>query len=52
MERVQVEEMDEGRKSAKKKMGTMTIQKNVMQGWGKGTRSLVNGARISPKKSR
>ena len=32
MERVQVEEMDEGKKSAKKKKRTMAIEKNVMQG--------------------
>ena len=33
-------------------MRIMAIKKNVTQGWGKGTRSLVNYARIALKKSR
>ena len=42
MERVQVE-VDEGKTSGKRKKKIMaTIQKNVMQGWGEGKRSMMN----------
>ena len=44
-----MEEVGEGKKSAKNK-STVAIQKNAMQGWGKGTRSLVNWARIPLKR--
>ena len=50
-ERVRVEEVDKGKTSAKGKKRIMAIQKNVIQGWGKGTRSLVNWAEVPPKKS-
>ena len=49
VERVQVEEMDEGKKSAKKKR-TMAKQKNAMQGCGKETGSVVDWAGVPPKK--
>ena len=53
MEHVQVEEVDEGKTSVKRKKRTMAaIQKNVMQGWDKGMKSLVNWADVLPKKSR
>ena len=52
MECVQVEEVDEGKTSVKRKEKIIAIQKNVMRGWAKGTKSLVNWARIPPKKSR
>ena len=43
MERVQVEEVEEGKTSVKRKKKIMaTIKKNVMQGWGKGKRSSMN----------
>ena len=44
MERVQVE-MDGRKMPVKRKKRIMAIQKNVRQGWGKGTGSPVNCAR-------
>ena len=49
MERVQVEEMDEGKMPMKRKKGIMAMGKNVMQGCGKETRSLADWA---PKQSK
>ena len=47
-----MEEVDEGKTSVKRKKRIATIRKNVMQGWGKGKRLLVNWVGVPPKKSK